>query len=140
VATHWFDTHPSDAGRVRAAAAAATSGILVGGDEPATQLLCNFDALSTAATRHHYEHDLGLGLGLLTLVATDDVFRESRNREERERAVEQFFGKCVSAYRPVRITADHGPLSASELLASAEARASMAAADERLSEQYRRFR
>jgi hypothetical protein len=58
----WFDVHPSDASRVRAAEVAATPGILVGGDDSATELFSNFETLSIAATRHLYEKDLGLTL------------------------------------------------------------------------------
>jgi Zn-dependent protease with chaperone function len=98
-----FDTHPCDADRVRAAEAAASPGVMSGGDVPATLLFRDFAALSQDATRHHYEHDLGLDLDSATFVTTDDALRESKNREAGMRALEAFFGETLSAFRPIRV-------------------------------------
>ncbi len=99
-----FDTHPCDVDRVRAAEAAASAGVMSGGDVPATLLFRDFAALSQDATRHHYEHDLGLDLDSATFVTTDDALRESRNREAGMRALEAFFGEALSAFCPIRVS------------------------------------
>jgi Zn-dependent protease with chaperone function len=78
-ATGWFDTHPSDADRVRAAEAARAAGILVDGDAPAVRLFRNFEALSAAATRRHFEEDLGLDLARVTLVETNAALFGARS-------------------------------------------------------------
>jgi hypothetical protein len=96
-----FDTHPSDADRVCAAQAAAAPGVLVGADVPAAQLFRDFDALSAAATRHHFEHDFGLNLGAMTLVETKAALRDSRRREESFTALQRFLGERFSPYRPL---------------------------------------
>ena len=98
-----FDTHPCDADRVRAAEAAAAEGVLVGADSRASQLFRDFDALSAAATRHHFEHDLGISLDDVTLVDTAVALRESENRRENFSASERFFGDGASLYRPLRL-------------------------------------
>jgi len=101
--TGLFDTHPSDADRARAAEQANASGILRGGDAPATLLFRNFDALSAAATRHHYEHDLGLSLDSATLVDTEVAVTASLNRQKHVESLQTFFGEHVSLLRPLHV-------------------------------------
>ncbi len=98
-----FDTHPSDADRVRAAEALSAPGVLVGGDGPGTGLFRDFEGLSLAATRHHYEHDLGLSLDTATLVEIDDAIRDSTSRQESQLAVHMFVGERASWYRLFRV-------------------------------------
>ncbi|HKE84988.1 MAG TPA: M48 family metalloprotease [Vicinamibacterales bacterium] len=98
-----FDTHPSDADRIRVAERAANEGAMVGGDEPATELFRDFESTAVAATRHHYEHNLGLTLDAKTLVGTADAIKESSARQERSSGVKRYFGECVSVYRPLRV-------------------------------------
>jgi Zn-dependent protease with chaperone function len=102
--TSVFDTHPSDRDRARAAERAAAAGILVGGDDPSTVLFNDFDAVSAAATRHHYELDLGVSLESLTLVETEAAVSASRDREGNQRSAEAFFGDRMSVYRPLRLS------------------------------------
>ena len=111
-----FDTHPSDADRIRAAQVAGAAGVLVGADVPATLLFRNFDAVSAAATRHHFEHDLGLSLEGLTLVDTNAALRETSIREENFSAIHRFFGERWSPNRPLHLPVrDLEPLSTPEL-------------------------
>ncbi len=118
-----FDTHPCDADRVRAAEAAGASGVLVGADAPATLLFRNFDALSAAATRHYFEHDLGLSLGAVTLVNTTAALRASRAREENFTAIRRFFDERYSPHRPL-----HLPVRELEALGARELGARLASA------------
>ena len=146
-----FDTHPTDADRARAAEAAGASGVIVAADGPATELFRNLDALSSAATRHFYEHDLGLNLDVLTLVGKEAALQATRRQEEGRRAIELFFGDRLSVYRPFHlVVAELDDLSASEIVGELRrARESMVAADTprlvvglspcSLSDQYRRY-
>ena len=101
--TGMFDTHPCDADRIRAAQAAAAPGVMAGGDGPATALFGNFDALSSAATRHHYEHNLGIGLEDIALIDTDEAMRDSSARDHDRQAFQEFFGTSASPRRPIVI-------------------------------------
>jgi hypothetical protein len=56
----YLDTHPRDGDRHAAAVSAGEVGILVGGEQPAASLFRSFAALSERASRHYYEHQLGL--------------------------------------------------------------------------------
>lgn len=107
--TGWFDTHPSDADRVRAAREAASPGVLTGGDREASALFANFDKVGLEATRHHYEHDLGLELGSTRLVETGDALDESHKHAEGDRSLEMFFGDRFSAFRPIAVEARRAP-------------------------------
>ena len=101
--TGMFDTHPCDADRMRAAREAAAPGVMAGGEGPATVLFRNFDALSAAATRHHYEHDLGIEVQAVTLMATDEAMEHSSTRDEHQQAFRTFFGESASPRRPIVI-------------------------------------
>ena len=139
--TGTFDTHPCDADRLRAAERAAAAGVMVAGHGPATELFADFDGLSAAATRHHYEHELGLPLGGITLVATEEAIRESATRDEERRAFATFFGQSASPYRPLLIPdAELDSLDPTRLRATwADARDQMAAQAAGVEEQYRRY-
>ena len=136
-----FDTHPSDADRVRAAEAADAPGVIVNADVPAVELFSDFNALSEAATRHHFEHDFGLNLGELTLVDTDVAMHSSRAREQNFSAIDRLFGKCFSIYRPLQVPlCEMASLGDEELLAQfVQARSAMTAADSTLSDAYVEF-
>jgi Zn-dependent protease with chaperone function len=140
-ATRLLDTHPSDADRLRAAEAAASAGILVGGDDPATLLFRRFDALSAEATRHHYAHDLGLDLTNVSLVGTAKAVEKRRRRENGLKAVEEFFGESISECRPLRLPFDELRSLADEDLRTAAVRArdTMAACAADAARRYRLF-
>jgi Zn-dependent protease with chaperone function len=139
--TGMFDTHPCDADRIRAARKAAASGVMAGGDGPATALFRNFEALSAAATRHHYEHDLGIGLEAVALIDTDEAVRHSSTRDQQREAFQAFFGGSASPRRPLVI-----PESVLEWrdrdrlrVVWGEARRRMTGHMARVAEQYREF-
>ena len=122
-----FDTHPTDADRIRRAEAAAAAGVLAGGDAAATHLFRDFHGVSSAATRHHFEHDLGLSLDALTLVDTGAAMDESRRREESLNALQRFFQGRLSAYRAL-----HLPVGDLEGLTTDELRAQLDRKRERM--------
>lgn len=139
--TGMFDTHPCDADRIRAALKAAAPGVMAGGDGPATALFRNFEALSAAATRHHYEHDLGIGLEAVALIDTEEAMRHSSTRDQQREAFQAFFGGSVSPRRPLVI-----PESVLEWrdrdrlrVVWGEARRRMTGHMARVAEQYREF-
>jgi Zn-dependent protease with chaperone function len=102
--TGLFDTHPSNADRMRVAEAAAAAGVLLGGDYSAALLFRNFEALSAEATRHHYTHDLKFDLDAVALVGLGEAIEGSRRRQEGNEAAAEFFGECLSLmYRPLRL-------------------------------------
>lgn len=136
-----FDTHPSDADRVRAAKAADAPGVIVNADVPAVELFRDFSALSEAATRHHFEHDLGVDLDALALVDTNVAMRSSRARQENYSAIETVFGKCFSVYRPLQIPfREMASFSDGDLLAQRiQVRTALNAVDPALADAYVEF-
>jgi hypothetical protein len=74
---------------------------MTAGDGPATALFRNFDAVSSAATRHHYEHNLGIGLEDVALIDTDEAMRHSGTRDQQRQAFQTFFGTSASPRRPI---------------------------------------
>jgi len=121
--TGTFDTHPCDSDRITAVRAIAAPGVIVGAETPAMELFHDFHALSVAASRHHFEHDLGIDTGALTFVDTDAAIRESRSREEESAAIGRFFDECFSVWRPL-----HLPMNELQSLDEAALRAELAAA------------
>ena len=140
-ATATMDTHPSDADRVRSAERAATAGALVGGSEPATSLFADFSALSSEATRHHYEHVLKLQFASTSVVANQDVIRENERRRELAAAVQTIFGHHVSVTRPLHLSmTELEGKDAGELRRMiADERSRMRAADTRGGTDHQRF-
>ena len=98
-----FDTHPSDGDRVAAAQRLAAPGTLLGGDEPATKLFRKFEGLSAAATRHHYEQNMGIALNRVRLLTVDDTLRSADSHQRAQSALQAFFRGRVSVTRPLRI-------------------------------------
>lgn len=133
-----FDTHPCDADRIRAAERAADRGILDGGDEPASRLFTDFEALSAAATRHHYEHDLGLPLSQATLLDTASAIAAIDHRDASQRAAAAFFHGGVTVLRPIDV-ATLAADAADIPRALAHARDAMNAMSGTISERYRRY-
>jgi Zn-dependent protease with chaperone function len=122
-----FDTHPCDADRIRAAEAARADGVLMNADVPATILFNDFEGLSAAATRHHFEHDLGLSVAELTFVDTSVALQQSRTRAEGFQAMSRFFANRWTVFRPL-----HLRLEEPQLLDPAALAARLAAAQTRM--------
>ena len=139
--TGWFDTHPADVDRAAAAERAGAAGLMTGGDVPATRLFRNFDALSAAATRHHYEHDLELNLESATLVGTDVAVAANANRQMHQASARAFFGELASGIRPMHARLDDvESLTVPELVATLiESRRTMSAEAETGAAAYRAY-
>lgn len=104
--TGYFDTHPSDHARVRAAEMAGKQGVLVGGAEPSGRLFADFAAVSATATRHHYERRIGLELEHIQLVDAEHLTHDGAERDDGRRALEDMFGDCYSVKRPLCLPID----------------------------------
>src|SRR5262249_14804791 len=100
--TGLFDTHPCDEDRVQAAAALNEPGIFTLA-EPASSLFRDFSELSKAATRFHYEHNLGLRLTSYNLVPHDVAAKESQSLAEAETSLRKYFFDLKLTLRPIAI-------------------------------------
>ena len=99
--TGLLDTHPSDADRADAAAALECAGIFEGGEQPASDLFRDFDALAVKATRHHYANDLGLPLEAATLVDSTSALAATGKRQQWQEAIVEIFGDTLTFLRPI---------------------------------------
>jgi Zn-dependent protease with chaperone function len=139
--TGYLDTHPSDNDRVRAAERANAMGGMIGGEAPASALFVDFTRLSAAATRHHYEHDLGLSLHAATFVGTDEAIQSSLGRQRRRQSAKRFYGDRLNVYRAFAIDLHAADgLDASHLIAELQTtRDAMKRSDAACSERYELF-
>ena len=103
--TRIFDTHPSDAARVRASAAMNQPGVFHMTD-PASRLFNGFAQLCKGATRFHYESALDLRVRDQELVPLETSERESQSLAEGESALQKFFCGLRFKYRPILISSD----------------------------------
>ena len=134
-----FDTHPCNRDRVRAAEQADAPGILEGGEEPASCLFADFDALGATATRHHYEHDLKLPISEVTLLDTASALTTIQRRDENQRAASTFFNDGLSLLRPIRVAIPPTDAVDDPVVGWSQARATMDTMRAKISEQYRRY-
>ncbi len=105
--TQLFDTHPSDADRVRCARLANSPGIFHI-ERPAAELFSNFPAVSRIVTMIHYQDDLDIPVATANLVPTDETcFGVSSDTtvpaEEPKVVVDRFFSGIVNNVRPVKL-------------------------------------
>lgn len=137
--TRIFDTHPCTADRIRAADRAGEPGVLQGGEEPASRLFTNFEAVGAAATLHHYKHVLQLPMSEATLMDTASTLALIDRRNENQRAVSTFFHDGLSVLRPIRIANPRADATDHALVTWAQARATMDSMRATISDQYRRY-
>jgi Zn-dependent protease with chaperone function len=100
--TRFFDTHPCDVDRVKAARALHQPGIFHN-DKPASELFKDFDGLCRAATRFHYEHNLELRITDHNLVSHEVAERDSQSQAEGEQAIRDFFFGLKLKFRPLHL-------------------------------------
>ena len=89
--TGWFDTHPCDVDRIRAARRLNEPGVFRV-TEPATGLFADFNALSKTVTRHQYEKQFDLEFADENLISAEETLRESAAGAETEAVVRKFYG------------------------------------------------
>jgi len=105
VTTGWFDTHPCDADRVRAARALNEPGVFRL-TEPATGPFADFPELSKAITRHQYQKHFALEFTDQNLVPTEEMVRESSANARADEMIRKFYGDVNISLRPLVTDAD----------------------------------
>jgi Zn-dependent protease with chaperone function len=100
--TGLFDTHPSDADRIRAAEALGAPGV-VRSEEPATSLFRDFPSLCRRATRLSYAKEQALPVRGRNLVDTGRVLRESRSLRAAREASARYFQGVTTIFHPISV-------------------------------------
>jgi Zn-dependent protease with chaperone function len=96
--TGWFDTHPSEADRIRAVRRHDEPGIF-DLDAPASDLFADFEGLSRRVTRHEYAERFGLVFDDEMLMPTDEVLRDSAAKAQADAMCDLFYGPVdISAW------------------------------------------
>lgn len=103
--TGWFDTHPCDGDRTRAARSLKEAGVFHL-TEPATRLFSDFDSLSKLVTRHQYEKHLGLEFSEQNLMPAEEILRESAASAEADALVSKYYGGVNLTLKPLLTTGE----------------------------------
>lgn len=103
--TGWFDTHPCDADRIRAARALKQSGVFAV-EEPATGLFANFAELSKAVTVHQYQNEMELKFEAANLVPTEEMLREAAATDQAAALLRSFYGEVDISLKPLLVEED----------------------------------
>ena len=71
----------------------------------ASELFADFEALSRAATRDHYQTHMRLDVGRVRFIDTHEVMQDGREAVAAAAAVDRLFAGGVNALRPVLVDA-----------------------------------
>jgi len=107
--TGWFDTHPCDAERNRAARQLNEPGVFHL-TAPASHLFADFTGLSKTVTRHQYEKHFNLEFTEQNLMAAEEILRESAASAEADAMVRKYYGNINVSLRPLLVTGDFVPV------------------------------
>ena len=97
--TGFWDTHPCDADRIRAAGKLKLGGIF-SSDLPASVLFGDLDRIGAEASVRFYQDQLGLDLADAVLVESRDLVGDADDVRDGEAAVERFFFGKIDPGRP----------------------------------------
>ena len=111
--TRWFDTHPCDADRIRAARRLNEPGVFQLA-LPASQLFSSFDDLSKTITRHQYEKHLELEFTEQNLMSAEELIHESAASAEADAMVRKYYGTVNITLKPLVTNAELVPISGTE--------------------------
>jgi hypothetical protein len=103
--TGWFDTHPCDANRIRAAQRLNEPGVFRLAD-PATRLFSDFTELSKRVTRHQYEKHFELEFTEQNLMSAEEIVRESAASSEADAMVRKYYGSVNPSLKPLLATGE----------------------------------
>jgi Zn-dependent protease with chaperone function len=103
--TGWFDTHPCDSDRIRAAHRLNEPGVFRL-TEPGTGLFSDFAELSKRVTRHHYEKQLELEFTDQNLMASEEILRESAANAEADAMARKYYGGVNLSLKPLLATGE----------------------------------
>lgn len=109
-----FDTHPSDAARLRAARAMNEPGLFTL-EGPASALFSNLEVLCKKATLHEYKHNLGYEFTDENIVTASYFAEKSRYYDIRDEASQTFLGNVAIWFRPIFADVAIGPWSRSAI-------------------------
>jgi Zn-dependent protease with chaperone function len=140
--TRWFDTHPADRDRIATVEGENAPGIFRL-KHPAELLFRSFPALCRAATVDLYRELFGREFEAETLASVDNLFANQPTEGNDLRALQRYFQKQFTFYRPLQITPDavatpNSVAGAVELLK--EVRCRMEAAFEHIAKPLRSFK
>ena len=111
--TGWFDTHPCDADRVRAARRLNEPGVFRL-TEPAAGLFSNFADLSKTVTRHQYEKHFELEFTEQNLMSAEEILRESAASAQADAMVRKYYGNVNISLKPLLATGELLPIPDAE--------------------------
>jgi hypothetical protein len=111
--TRWFDTHPCDSDRARAARRLAQPGVFHLA-APATSLFSAFLELSKTVTRRSYQEELRLEFTEQNLISAEEILRESAASIQTEALVRRFFGGVSVNLKPLLTNGDLSPTAPEE--------------------------
>jgi Zn-dependent protease with chaperone function len=111
--TGWFDTHPCDADRVKAARQLNEPGVFRL-TEPAARLFSNFSELSKTVTRHQYEKHLELEFTEQNLMSAEEILRESTASAQADAMVRKYYGSVNMSLKPLLPSEELKPISPGE--------------------------
>lgn len=93
--TGWFDTHPADSDRTRAAERAQCPGVMVA-EGPATELFTDFATTAQLLTGNYYKEECELELDGVQFQSLEAMNSEAAERDAGHRAMEELFGELLS--------------------------------------------
>jgi hypothetical protein len=105
--TGLFDTHPSDAARIRRCRRANEPGIYRV-ERPATSLFSDFALTAKEITFAFYVSVLGTRVSRDRLVPTEQQTRKQKDEQASLRAARRYFGRAFSPLRPLRPPSSEG--------------------------------
>ncbi|MHC4066128.1 MAG: M48 family metallopeptidase, partial [Planctomycetota bacterium] len=100
--TGLFDTHPSDAARIRRARRARADGVFRA-EGPASLLFRDFEGLSKAVTLSYYQDLVGPRFSRQNLISTDALAQRQEQIQRGTSAAERYFRGSLTLIRPLRI-------------------------------------
>ena len=103
--TGWFDTHPCDADRIRAARRLNEPGVFRL-TQPAAQLFSDFAVLSKMVTRHQYEKNFELEFTDQNLMSAEEILRESTASAEAGAMIRKYFSSVNISLHPLLTTGE----------------------------------
>jgi hypothetical protein len=106
--TRWFDTHPCDGDRNKAALRLNEKGVFRL-TAPASDLISDFAELSKRVTRHQYEKNFGLKFTDDSLMPAEEILRESTANAAAEAVVTKYFKGVNLSFLPVLTVAEIPP-------------------------------
>jgi Zn-dependent protease with chaperone function len=93
--TGWFDTHPTDFDRMKAAHHANAAGVL-SGEGSATELFADFPALAQQATAAYYQHECEIDLAKVQLLPLEEVAGEAEALAATDQAMKDFYRNVLT--------------------------------------------